>query len=179
MPAPVASARPAPSGRPIALVAVARDDVTQALSASGFDVHPIAFTTFDQAEADKVRHFETYNRTAASQRVADIVTALRAAPSAVLVADGDPGLAALLALAVVPGRRAVIDAGRFDLTDDAQLLEHVYIPGLRRAGDFTTAAPMAGPRVVIHNAGDRFVVPGARVERDRLPVSAIVDLARR
>jgi hypothetical protein len=42
-----------------------------------------------------------------------------------LVADGDAAPAALLAGAVVPIRRAV--------------LERLYIPGLRRAGDLGTA----------------------------------------
>ena len=36
-------------------------------------------------EAAKIPHFDTYNRTAASQRVADIVDALRATPEAVFV----------------------------------------------------------------------------------------------
>jgi len=173
------SVAPAPAGRRVVLVAGDREVVTQPLRAAGVDVRPIAFTPFDRVEADKVRHFETYNRTAASQRVADIVAALRASPSAVLVADGDAGLAAVLALAIVPGRRGVIDVGRLDLSDDGQLLDHAYIPGLRRAGDFQTAAALAGSGLVIHNAGDRFAVPAARVDRDRLPVSAIADLVRR
>jgi hypothetical protein len=59
------------------------------------------------------------------------------------------------------------------------LLEHVYIPGLRRAGDFGTAVPLAGAGVVVHNAGDRFAVSGARVERDQLSASSIVSLLRR
>ena len=164
-------------GRRIVLVASDHADV-RALRAAGFVIQPIAFTPFDETQAAKVRHFETYNRTAASQRVADIVTALDASPSAVLVADGDAGLAALLALAIVPGRRAVIDVGRFDRTDDTQFVERVYIPGLRRAGDFATAIAMAGEHVTIHNAGDRFAVAGARVEREQLSATAIATLLR-
>src|SRR4051794_37615670 len=160
-----AGATSAVPGRRIVLVASDHADVS-ALRAAGFVIQPIAFTPFDEAQAAKVRHFETYNRTATSQRVADIVTALDASPSAVLVADGDAGLAALLALAIVPGRRAVIDVGRFDRADDAQFVERVYIPGLRRAGDFATAIAMAGERVTVHNAGDRFGVSGAHVEHE-------------
>ena len=55
----------------------------------GLQVRHVTFTPFDSAAAAKVRHFETYNRTAAAQRVADIVTAAQAAPGAILVANGD------------------------------------------------------------------------------------------
>lgn len=165
-----------PEGRQrIALVAGARGEVLAALRASGFEVRPITFTPFDGSAADKVRHFDTYNRTAASQRVADIVSALRAAPSAALVAEADSGLPALLALAIVPasGRRAVIDAARFDRDDDRQFVERVYIPGVRRAGDFATAAALAGPGVLVHNAGDRFHVSGVQVQRDLLSAAQV------
>ena len=73
---------------------------------------PIAFTPFDAAAAAKVRHFETYNRTPAAQRVADIVSALGADPGAAIVATGDAALAALLASAVVTPRLAILDVGR-------------------------------------------------------------------
>ena len=53
-----------------------------------FTLKPIDFTPFDAEEAAKIPFFDTYNRTAASQRVADIVEALRATPDAVLVAGG-------------------------------------------------------------------------------------------
>ena len=81
----------------------------------------IAFTPFDAAAAAKVRHFETYNRTQAAQRVADIVAALGADPGAAIVATGDAALAALLASAVVTPRLAVLDVGAFDTSKDADL----------------------------------------------------------
>src|SRR3954468_14091344 len=173
-----AAATSAVPGRRVVLVASDHADVS-ALRATGFVIQPIAFTPFDEAQAAKVRHFETYNRTAASQRVADIVAALDASPSAVLVADGAAGLAALLALAIVPGRRAVIDVGRFDRAYDAQFVDRVYIPGLRRAGDFATALAMAGEHVTVHNAGDRFVVSGSRIEREQLSAKTIASLLLR
>jgi hypothetical protein len=168
-----------PSARRVAIVASARPDVVAALRAAGLDVRPVAFTPFDQPAAAAVKHFETYNRTAASQRVADIVAALRDAPSAVLVADGDAGLASLLALAIAPVRRAVIDVGGFNLEDDGQFLERVYIPGLRKAGDFQTAVSLARGELIVHNAGDRFTLRGLRVERAALTSREIVALARR
>jgi dienelactone hydrolase len=67
------------------------------LTRAGLRLITIPFTQFDPAAAEKVRHFDTYNRTAASQRVADIVSALRAHPGAALVADGEAALAGLLA----------------------------------------------------------------------------------
>ena len=80
----------------------------------------IPFTPFDTAAAAQIKHFETYNRTAAGQRVADIVSALRAHPGAALVASGDAALAGLLAAAVAPAHFAVLDVGNFDTSSDSQ-----------------------------------------------------------
>jgi hypothetical protein len=87
--------------------------------------------------------------------VADIVAAIHAHPDAAIVASGDAALAALLAAALVPGRAAVLDIGRFDTSSDQDFLDHLYVPGLRRAGDLGTAAELAGSQVVVHNAGER------------------------
>jgi hypothetical protein len=137
------------------------------LRASGFTLKQIDFTPFDAEEAAKIPHFDTYNRTAASQRVADIVEAWRTLPEAALVASGDAALAGLLAAAIEPGRRAVLDVGGFDTTSDAAFVERLYMPGLRRAGDLSTAVAVAGERVVIHNAGDRFAPRRAGLEPPR------------
>jgi hypothetical protein len=137
----------------------------------------VTFTPFDAAAAAKVQHFETYNRTAASQRVADIVAALRDSPSAVLIANGDAALPALLAAAIVPVRRTIADVARFDTSSDADYLNRVYIPGLRRAGDFQTAAGMARGEVIVHGAGDAFRVTGITVERQALDPRGIAALA--
>jgi hypothetical protein len=137
-------------------------------------VQPIAFTPFDTAAAAKIRHFETYNRTAAAQRVADIVAALRANPSAALVANGDAALAAILASAVVIPPVAIVDVGDFDTSDDAAYVDRLFVPGLRRAGDLSTAAEVAGGVLVIHGAGSRFVLPNVQVARERLDAAGIV-----
>ncbi|HTM23970.1 MAG TPA: hypothetical protein VL225_02185 [Vicinamibacterales bacterium] len=150
-------------------------DLGHALRRAGFIVRPVRLTAFDADLAAKVAHFETYNRTAASQHVADIVSAVRQAPGAAVVADGDAALAALLAAAVVPIRRAILDVDRFDDTNDGAFLARLYIPGLRRAGDLQTAAGLAGAGVILHNAGDRFTLTGVRVERRRLEPGEIVD----
>jgi dienelactone hydrolase len=156
------------------LLATTDAEVDRELRRAGFAVRPIVFTSFDEAAAGKVRHFDTYNRTPASQRTADIVAAVRANPGAALVASGDAALAALLAAAAAPPRMAVLDVGAFDTSSDAAFVERLYIPGLRRAGDLQTAARLAGDRVLVHNAGDRFRLTGSNVRREKMDARQIV-----
>ncbi len=184
-----ASAGPAPSSRDAgqgtpgistkrtAVVAGTQPDVDAALRKAGFEVRPVTFTPFDPAAAAKVQHFETYNRTAAGQRVADIVAALRQYPSAILVADGESALPALLAAAVVPVRQVITNVAGFDTASDSQFLDRAYIPGLRRAGDFQTAAAMVRGEVIAHGAGDAFHAAGIKVEPKPLTPAQIVALA--
>jgi hypothetical protein len=148
------------------------------LRSAGFHIAAIDFTPFDAAEAAKIQHFDTYNRTAASQQVADIVAALRAHPGAALVAAGDPALAGLLASAIETGRVAVLDVGQFDTSTDAAFVDRLYIPGLRRAGDVATALAAAGERVVVHNAGERFAPSGTNVRREKLTARDILSKLR-
>ena len=139
---------------------------------------PIDFTPFDADEAAKIPFFDTYNRTAASQRVADIVDALRASPDAVLVVAGDAALAGLLALAIETERRALLDVGDFDTANDAAFVERLYMPGLRRAGDLSTAFALAGDRAVIHNAGPGSTSTDQPVRREKLTPKEIVELLK-
>lgn len=174
---PSAPTRPAQATRRVAVVATAPPDVEAALRHAGFEIRRVTFTPFDEGLASKVRHFDTYNRTAANQRVADIVAALRQAPAAVLVADGDAALPALLAAAIVPVRLTIANVGGFDTSSDAQFLQRIDIAGLRRAGDFQTAAGMMSGDVIVHGAGDAFKVPGVRTEPDALSPRRIAALA--
>jgi X-Pro dipeptidyl-peptidase (S15 family) len=153
-------------------------DLVKTLQAARFAVRVIGFTPFDADAASKIRHFETYNRTAASQRVADIAAELQKNPGAILVAGADAGLEALLAAAAAPVRLAVVDAGAFDTSSDAQFVERLYIPGLRRAGDLQTAAAIAGDRLVVHNGGAAFGIKAPRVREARLTTTEIVSLIR-
>jgi hypothetical protein len=171
----VAASRP----RRVVVTAGLSTAVESALRAAGYALQPVAFTPFDADAASKVRHFETYNRTAAGQRVADIVAALRGSPGAALAASGDEALAAALATAIEPPRVAVLDVGGFDTSRDADFLDRLYIPGLRRAGDLGTASEMAQGRLVVHNAGATFAAPGARVQREALAPAEIVAILRR
>jgi len=161
---------------PSRVVVLASEDAAlgPALTRAGFDVHPVRFTPFDEDAASRIQHFETYNRTPASQRVADIAQALRERPGSILVADGDAGLAGALALAVAPAARAVLGVGGFDTSSDAAYIERLYVPGLRRAGDLQTALGMATVPVLIHDAGAKFDVRGPTIEPRKLDADEIV-----
>ena len=152
-------------------------DLRSALTRAGFSVQPVALTPYDAESADKIAHFDTYNRTESNQLVADIVRAANAHPGATLVADGRQGPAALLALAAAPVDRAIVDVAGFDNASDDPFLERLYIPGIRRAGDLQTALSMASGPVVIHNAGSKLTLSGARVEPRQLTVAEVVKLA--
>ncbi len=152
--------------------------LAEEFAAAKLDVRHIAFTPHDADAAAKIRHFDTYNRTAAGQRVADIAAAAAAQPGSVLAAGADAGLEALLAAAVAPVRLAIINAGGLDTSSDAAFLERLSIPGLRRAGDLQTAAALAADRLVLHNAGPGFTTRVLRLEAGVLPPHEIVKLVR-
>ena len=108
--------------------------------------------------------FTTYNRTDVSNRVQDILTAmvyLESRPEVArvnLAGVGKAGLWCLLARSLAPEpHRTLVDVSRFSSEEDRAYLEHLYVPVLRRAGDFKTAA-MLGPatRLLIHNTGESF-----------------------
>lgn len=108
--------------------------------------------------------FTTYNRTDASNRVQDILTSiayLESRPDVArvnLAGVGKGGLWSLLARALAPQlHRTLVDVSRFSSEEDAAYLEHLYVPVLRRAGDFKTAAMLApATRLLIHNTGENF-----------------------
>ena len=128
-----------------------------------------SFQTGQKAESNvqsacdyDANHFTTYNRTDLQNRVQDLIRAvayLRAQPGisrVLLVGEGRAGIAALLA---APAADAVAaDCDGLDLTTDGALLANdLYVPGLRRMGDFRTAATLAAPHpLLLHNTGERF-----------------------
>ena len=161
------------------LISTSDSELERALTSAGLKPTTISFAKYDAQAAAKVNHFETYNRTPASQRVADIVTAVRAHPNAPLVADGDAALAGILASAIVPIRFAVLDVAGFDSTSDQGFIDHLYVPGLRRAGDLQTAAAMVRGQMVVHNAGSAFNVPALKPRPSKLTSAEIVALIRK
>jgi hypothetical protein len=173
--APAIEAKPRRGGsRKAVVLASENPELEPALARAGFAVRRVSFTPQDADAAAKIAHFETYNRTPASQRVADIVRAVIETPHAILVADGDAGPAAVLALALAPVDRAVLDVGQFDTSSDAAYVDRLYIPGLQRAGGLQTAVSMEKASILIHNAGSSFDVRGPTILPRRLSVREIV-----
>jgi len=103
---------------------------------------------------------------------------MRVFPDAALVAAGDGALAGLLASAVETGRVVILDVGDFDTASDAAFVERLYVPGLRRAGDLSTAATVAGDRLFIHNAGGQFMLGGMQIRHEKLSPREIVAMLR-
>ena len=150
-------------------------DLERQLRAARFTVQPIAFTPFDAAAAAKVRHFDTYNRTAAAQRVADIVSALRAHPSAAIVASGDAALAALLASAIATPSLAILDVGDFDTSRRRRRMwTGCTCPGCGGPGTWRPRRGWRGMRWSCMGPGRGSSLSGADVARDRLDAAAIV-----
>lgn len=116
------------------------------------------------AAKQEVRYFETYNRTASALRVQDILTALAYLRSLTgvtgvhLAGLRKAGLWALLA-AGLSGEvdSLACDCSGFRNTSDEAYLKDLYIPSIRRAGDFRTAATLHCPRpLLLHNAAGSF-----------------------
>jgi len=117
---------------------------------------------FQRAE---VKNFFTcYNRTDDANRVQDVLTALaylgsRAAGLPVKVAAFErAGLWCILARALAGGEASwAVDAAGFDASSDESFLRLLNIPGIRRAGDFKTAALLnQSGRLWVHGAGPGF-----------------------
>ncbi len=111
------------------------------------------------------RYYHVFNRSDDANRVQDILTAaalLRShtgSESISLVASGRAGLWALLAASLDSGIGSVVaDLDNFDATNDAAYAESLFIPGLRRAGDFRAAAALTSEhaRVMLHGAHPAF-----------------------
>ena len=97
-------------------------------------------------------YFTTYNWTDTALRVQDLLTTLAVlrerAPAAAfaLIGRGEAGLWSLLARALLDEPlRVAADTVGFDRTSDQDYLDRLYVPGLRRAGDFLTALTLAAP----------------------------------
>jgi dienelactone hydrolase len=174
--APPTAAKPVARAPRTVLLANPDAELESLLKRDRVAVSAVSFTPFDAEAAAKIRLFDTYNRTAASQRVADIVAAARAQPGAVLVAQGDAALGGFLAAAIAPISLAVLDVGAFDPNSDTDFVQHLLIPGVRRAGDLQTAASMAAGRLVVHNAGDKFNLAGVQAGRQKLTAREIAAL---
>ncbi len=101
---------------------------------------------------EAVKYWTTYNPTVASLRIAQIRLALKQilrrpdVLSVDLVGVGEAGAWTLLGGATGPKvRRTIVDLKGFSTESDDPFLENLFVPLLRRAGDFRTAAAMLVP----------------------------------
>lgn len=110
------------------------------------------------------KYFRVFNRTDDANRVQDALTALAflrketGSETVNLVGAGRAGLWAALAAALDEGALQIAaDLDGFDFSNDAEYVEKLSIPGLRRAGDFRAAAVLlSARRALLHNAHDAF-----------------------
>jgi hypothetical protein len=108
-------------------------------------------------------YFSTYNRTPLGDRVEAVLLEMEylegnAAPTVDVVGLGEAGPWALYARALMPkampGSKTAIDLGGLDLTSDSAMTGALYAPGIRRAGDLSTAAMLTAPSVLsLFNVG--------------------------
>jgi hypothetical protein len=134
-----------------------------------------------------IRYFTTYNRTDLANRVQDILTALAylkglsGVTRVNLIGVGRAGGWCLLARGLADRiDRTCVDAAQFDITSDQAFLDHLFAPGLRRAGAVRTAALLAAPSpLLIHNTGGRsftgewFNQPSIQVQSQQLDSTAL------
>ena len=140
-------------------------------------------------------YYHVFNRSDDANRVQDVLTAIAflrrhtGAATINVVGTGRAGLWVLLAAALDPGDLTVAaDLDRFDASDDEAYVDGLFIPGLRRAGDFRGAAPLLSrSRLLLHNAHagfplswfeESFEVAGRpgnlRIDEERASAGALV-----
>ena len=147
--------------------------VGKALAASGTPVLLIdAFQTGGAAEERDIagagsraeQYYHVFNRSDDANRVQDILTAIAflreygGGTGVSLVGLGRAGLWTLLAAAIDSDVQSVaVDLDQFDATDDSAYVEELFVPGIRRAGDFRGASTLTtGADLLLHNVHEAF-----------------------
>ena len=144
--------------RPGPLVTGLLDLRFNVLAIDAFGTGELARVQRDESPYD----FLAFNRTDTALQVQDILTGiayLKAHTGMVhLVGLGLAGLWCLLARGLTSDiANTIADAARFDYNDDNEWVERLFVPQVRRAGDFRTAAALAAPgRLLIHNVSASF-----------------------
>lgn len=129
-------------------------------------------------------HFLTYNQTTAALRVQDILTSiafmnsLDGVEKTNLIAAGGAGPLSVLAAALSEDLNSLIaDANRFATGRDAAYLEDLFVPGLRRAGDFRAAQALLAPMpLFVHNKGRAFHTAWAADAYGTAGASAVLEI---
>jgi hypothetical protein len=115
-------------------------------------------------EPSKYKFIATYNRLNDAHRIQDLLTAvaylnkIKGTARLNVIGLKEAGLYALLASSYLKGvDQMVVDAAQFETNNDDEFLRRLAIPGLRRAGDFTTAVTLS-PFIplLVHNTNNRF-----------------------
>ena len=104
-------------------------------------------------------NYHVFNRSDDANRVQDVLTAIAflrrhtGAEAVNVVGAGRAGLWVLLAAALDSGELSVaVDLARFDASDDDAYVDGLFVPGLRRAGDFRAVAPLLSRgRLLLHD----------------------------
>ena len=113
------------------------------------------------------RYYHVFNRSDDANRVQDIFTAVAflrdhsGVERVRIVGAGRAGLWALLA-AALDGRVGAVaaDLDQFDAATDMSYVDGLFIPGLRRAGDFRAVATLlSDASVLLHNGHEAFPAP--------------------
>lgn len=112
-----------------------------------------------------VNHFTTYNRPDVAEKAQDLLTAaaaLRARAGVkqpALVGFQEAGLWCLLAAGAAPEvfSRVAADLAELGISCDAEFIQRMNLPHLRRAGDLTAVAALLAPRpLLLHRTGPGF-----------------------
>ena len=110
------------------------------------------------------RYMTTFNRTDTANRIQDVLTAIaffrqRLETSHInLLCPGEAGAWCFFARALAgEGIRLIADLGAFQSYDDAEIEKKLFIPHIRRAGDFRAAAVLQAPgKTLLYNAAGAF-----------------------
>ena len=110
------------------------------------------------------RYMTTFNRTETANRIQDVLTAIaffreRLETSNInLVCPGEAGAWCFFARALAgDGIRLIADLGAFESYDDAEIEKKLFIPHIRRAGDFRGAAVLQAPgKTLLYNTATAF-----------------------
>jgi len=130
------------------------------------------------------RYFSTFNRTDDANRIQDVLTALtylrtRANSQQVnLVGMGMGGVWSLFARALADGEvRLLADMDQFDVSSDAEFEKRLFIPGLRRAGDFLAAGVLqSSGKTLLYNLAPSFRSDWYQASAEAAGTAELLDL---
>ena len=127
----------------------------------GIDTFKTGETSLLKRDESK-NHFYTYNLSDTALRIQDILTGIAYLQTHTYTVDliglERAGIWCLLARGLAHNvNRTVVDADQFDCDNDEVWVNELFIPHIRKAGDFYTSAALTSPgRLFIHNVSTSF-----------------------